>query len=180
MHHRTYLIVGIITVLAFAGTFWFVQTRTAQTLAPRACSQIAKLCPDGSAVLRTGPNCAFAPCPGGATTTDSSGGTPPFNSGVLGTVLLGPTCPVMRNPPDPACADKPYQTTITVSRAGRTAVFASGTSAADGTFHLSLPPGDYTLSAGGGKMLPRCNPVSITVAPGAYKNADISCDTGIR
>jgi len=30
----------------------------------RACTQEAKLCPDGSAVGRTGPNCEFAPCPG--------------------------------------------------------------------------------------------------------------------
>lgn len=29
-----------------------------------ACSMIAKLCPDGSYVSRTGPNCEFAPCPG--------------------------------------------------------------------------------------------------------------------
>lgn len=29
----------------------------------KACTQEAKLCPDGSAVGRTGPNCEFAPCP---------------------------------------------------------------------------------------------------------------------
>jgi len=29
-----------------------------------ACTMEAKLCPDGSAVGRTGPNCEFAPCPG--------------------------------------------------------------------------------------------------------------------
>jgi hypothetical protein len=28
-----------------------------------ACTQEAKLCPDGSSVGRTGPNCEFAPCP---------------------------------------------------------------------------------------------------------------------
>ena len=27
------------------------------------CTQEAKICPDGSAVSRTGPNCEFAPCP---------------------------------------------------------------------------------------------------------------------
>ncbi|MCX6708748.1 MAG: hypothetical protein NTW67_03850 [Candidatus Woesearchaeota archaeon] len=30
---------------------------------PVACTEEAKLCPDGSAVGRTGPNCEFAPCP---------------------------------------------------------------------------------------------------------------------
>ncbi|HCS78848.1 TPA: hypothetical protein DIV55_03825 [Patescibacteria group bacterium] len=29
-----------------------------------ACTMDAKLCPDGSSVGRTGPNCEFAPCPG--------------------------------------------------------------------------------------------------------------------
>ncbi|OGK19024.1 hypothetical protein A3D80_03440 [Candidatus Roizmanbacteria bacterium RIFCSPHIGHO2_02_FULL_40_13b] len=28
-----------------------------------ACTMEAKLCPDGSAVGRSGPNCQFAPCP---------------------------------------------------------------------------------------------------------------------
>jgi hypothetical protein len=31
--------------------------------APVACTMEAKLCPDGTAVGRTGPNCEFAPCP---------------------------------------------------------------------------------------------------------------------
>lgn len=30
---------------------------------PKACTQEAKVCPDGSAVVRQGPNCEFAPCP---------------------------------------------------------------------------------------------------------------------
>ncbi|MDO8572669.1 MAG: Gmad2 immunoglobulin-like domain-containing protein [bacterium] len=34
------------------------------TSPPKACSQEAKLCSDGSAVGRTGPNCEFAKCPG--------------------------------------------------------------------------------------------------------------------
>lgn len=30
---------------------------------PKACTDEAKICPDGSAVGRTGPNCEFSPCP---------------------------------------------------------------------------------------------------------------------
>ncbi len=33
------------------------------TPTPVACTKEAKICPDGSAVGRTGPNCEFAPCP---------------------------------------------------------------------------------------------------------------------
>jgi len=52
--------------------FIFLMTGGALTLAgcqkpevkkPVACTEEAKLCPDGSAVGRTGPDCAFAACP---------------------------------------------------------------------------------------------------------------------
>lgn len=36
----------------------------ASALEPVMCTMEAKICPDGSAVSRTGPNCEFAPCPG--------------------------------------------------------------------------------------------------------------------
>ncbi len=38
---------------------------------PVACTEEAKLCPDGSAVGRTGPNCEFAPCPGEECSTNA-------------------------------------------------------------------------------------------------------------
>ncbi len=37
----------------------------------KACTQEAKVCPDGTAVSRTGPHCEFAPCP------DASASAPP-------------------------------------------------------------------------------------------------------
>ncbi len=104
----------------------------------------------------------------------------PITSGVRGTVLLGPTCPVMRDPPDPKCADKPYATTITVRREGSGSVFATGKSNDKGVFEFSLPPGSYVFSAEGGKMLPRCNETKATVSLGEYSDVAISCDTGIR
>jgi hypothetical protein len=36
---------------------------TIRTCEPRQCTTEAKVCPDGTAVGRTGPNCEFAPCP---------------------------------------------------------------------------------------------------------------------
>jgi len=110
----------------------------------------------------------------------ASGGVLPYNSGVRGTVLLGPTCPVERDPPDPMCADKPYSTTITVRHTGTTSIVTTGKSDADGTFTFSLAPGKYTLTAEGGPTLPRCNPVEAMVAATGYVTADISCDSGIR
>jgi len=144
----------------------------------------AKICPDGSAVGRTGPNCEFAACPAAqATTSDTTSGSKgilPYNSGVRGTVSLGPTCPVERIPPDPACADKPYATAITVYRTGAKTPFVIGNSDASGAFQFALPPGSYTLAASGGAMLPRCSDTGVAVVPDEYTVITISCDTGIR
>ena len=41
----------------------------------RACTQEAKVCPDGSAVGRTGPNCEFAPCPNSTAGSTGTGGS---------------------------------------------------------------------------------------------------------
>lgn len=43
-----------------------VENTGADVSAPVACTADAKLCPDGSAVGRTGPNCEFAQCPAGS------------------------------------------------------------------------------------------------------------------
>jgi hypothetical protein len=45
-----------------------------------ACTMEAKICPDGSSVGRTGPNCEFAPCGTGATGDGVSGGIEPVDS----------------------------------------------------------------------------------------------------
>lgn len=178
------LILGGLAVLAIIA-LWTVNVRTARAPGDgKACTMEAKICPDGSAVGRTGPNCEFTPCPvATATTTTTTGGGQsilPYKSGVRGTVSLGPTCPVMRIPPDPQCADKPYATSLVVTRIGGSTPFLIGNSNADGTFQFSLPPGSYTLSVGGGKMLPRCSPVTVTVGARGYTGVAISCDTGIR
>lgn len=57
------LIVGTIGIL-YLGIKWQNKSK------PVACTQEAKICPDGSSVSRTGPNCDFAPCP--PVTTSSS------------------------------------------------------------------------------------------------------------
>ena len=44
-------------------TFKFSGASASPSATPMACTQEAKLCPDGSYVGRTGPNCEFAPCP---------------------------------------------------------------------------------------------------------------------
>ncbi len=173
--------IGIIAIaLLIVVALWNVRTAQAPS-GGQACSQETKLCPDGSSVGRTGPNCEFAACPG-AIATSTAGGTGilPYHSGVQGTVSLGPTCPVERVPPDPQCAGKPYAAAIIVYRAGSQSVFIMGNSDTGGAFKFSLPPGSYTLKAISGNVFPRCTPVNVQVPASGYASTAISCDTGIR
>lgn len=52
---------NLLILLLIAALFLLVGC--AQTNLPQACTQDARLCPDGSYVGRVGPNCTFAPCP---------------------------------------------------------------------------------------------------------------------
>jgi hypothetical protein len=52
-----YWIIGIV-IIVFVIAIFFQQNSQ-----PIACTQEAKICPDGSAVGRVAPNCDFAPCP---------------------------------------------------------------------------------------------------------------------
>lgn len=54
------IILIIVGVLVVGGGVWYWQSQKEK---PTACTQDAKLCPDGSYVSRTGPNCEFAACP---------------------------------------------------------------------------------------------------------------------
>lgn len=171
--------IGILVLIAGVG-FWVANNR-AESPSPKACTLEAKICPDGSAVGRVGPDCEFAPCPVIATTTEAiATSTSPVGSGVSGTVSLGPTCPVERIPPDPACADKPYATAIVVYRAGSKSPLLMGNSGSNGAFSFSLSPDSYTLAVSNGTTLPRCASVNVKIAANTYATTTISCDTGIR
>ena len=61
------LLAGIVFIIVVGlGGFLYRNTfehPVVPTPAPVACSTEAKLCPDGSSVGRSGPNCVFVPCP---------------------------------------------------------------------------------------------------------------------
>lgn len=59
-------ILGIVLVIALAGIYKLNFKSGGDIPVPKkdsACSMEAKVCPDGSAVGRSGPKCEFAPCP---------------------------------------------------------------------------------------------------------------------
>ncbi len=102
------------------------------------------------------------------------------SSGLAGYIHMGPVCPVEKIPPDPNCADKPYQTLVAVFRKSDPVhAVALTKSDAKGMFSVSLPSGEYTVGAGESN-LPRCGQSEATVTQNKFTNMDISCDTGIR
>lgn len=113
---------------------------------------------------------------------DSNTPAPTGKSGIRGTVLLGPTCPLERIPPDPKCADKLYQTNLELTTVDGTRVVATFASDSEGTFSVDVTPGAYTIrSVTETNVHPYCSThEAIQVTANKYTNAEVSCDTGIR
>jgi hypothetical protein len=63
-------LVGVVVLLIIGAFGVYAATRlpSQDTTGQIACTTEAMLCPDGTSVGRTGPNCAFAPCPGSSVT----------------------------------------------------------------------------------------------------------------
>ena len=61
---KTEFAIGIILILAFlvGGAFW-LGNKKSFPIKNKGCTMEAKVCPDGTSVGRTGPNCEFSPCP---------------------------------------------------------------------------------------------------------------------
>lgn len=101
---------------------------------------------------------------------------------VAGVVTAGPTCPVVTQPPDPACSDRRVDGAVirVVDADGRQV--AEATSAADGSFGLRLAPGDYVLLPQPVEGLMGTAPEQeLRVPPGGGSAPiAISYDTGIR
>jgi hypothetical protein len=107
----------------------------------------------------------------------------PVTGELRGTILVGPTCPVERIPPDPNCADKPFQNAKVVLKNKVSGAIAQQLlSDSVGNFSAVLSPGTYTIdtSSASGNLLPRCETKDVTVSAGTITNTDISCDSGIR
>lgn len=63
--HNIYKMLSIALICLFAGLGigYFVAQTPFALLQPKGCTMEARLCPDGSAVGRSGPSCEFDPCP---------------------------------------------------------------------------------------------------------------------
>ncbi|MDB5244465.1 MAG: hypothetical protein JWN18_335 [Parcubacteria group bacterium] len=123
----TWIIVGVIAV-ALIGWFLIAHTNKSQTPVAQVCTDEAMICPDGSSVGRTGPNCSFAPCPH-VLGADSSTVTLSLNES---TDVLGTTLKVFALAEDSRCP-----VDVQCIQAGTVRVRVGvGTAVADHTFTL--------------------------------------------
>lgn len=101
----------------------------------------------------------------------------PADTGIEGSVTIGPMCPVVRvnNP----CPDKPYQATITVLTKDQRKIMQFQTDA-KGYFHVVLAPGEYILHPESPNVMPHSNDIQVSVVRGQYTRVDVSYDSGIR
>lgn len=99
-----------------------------------------------------------------------------------GTVSAGPVCPVERNPPDPACADRPVAGAVLVVLDATGGEVARVTSGADGRFQVELGPGAYRLVPQPRQgLMGTAVPVAFQVEAGESPTPlAVSYDTGIR
>lgn len=134
----------------------------------RACTEEAKICPDGSAVGRQGPNCEFTPCP-------------PANYTLYGKVTIGPLCPV-----EPCSRTFDYSAvSVNVYDAAGKNIVARVSADSSGYYGVKLGQGNYlvnvTDAAGNSFGMPRLDYTQpISIEKGHEIQMDFNIDTGIR
>ncbi len=108
-----------------------------------------------------------------------TGDDEPSGAGIARLVTIGPMCPVMRE--DVPCPDQPFQATIVVQDEDGVEV-TRVESGEDGRFQVYLAPGRYILvpQLPNPGVPPSAEEQSIEVRAGAFTEATIQYDSGIR
>jgi hypothetical protein len=97
------------------------------------------------------------------------------DSGIRGTALLFPSCPV--EPCDQGADPSPYKGTFLVRKDG--VAVARAQSNDQGRFEVTLPPGRYVVESTE-SGLPLLKPVDVVVREGEFTSISLSFDSGIR
>ncbi len=107
---------------------------------------------------------------------------PAADQTITGIVTAGPVCPVVTDPPDPSCEDRPVAEAEIVVRNASGDEVARAVSAEDGTFSVALAAGSYELVPQPVEgLMGTAAPVEVTVEEGVPgERVEISYDTGIR
>ncbi len=157
-----------------AGDGWEVQIRIGWGDCPAGCINehlwVYGVAHDGSVHLASEGGDALPGATGAIGTT-----------GVRGTVTAGPSCPVVTNPPNPGCADRPVAGAVLVFNDASGAEVARVTSAQDGSFSVHLASGAYQLVAQPVQgLMGTPAPMDVSVGTGPMTEVTVSYDTGIR
>jgi hypothetical protein len=101
---------------------------------------------------------------------------------LVGRAVAGPTCPVVTEPPDPSCEDRPVAGAKIVVRDEAGEMVATAETAEDGTFSVSVAAGRYQLVPQPVEgLLGTAAPVEVVVPDeGMPEPVIIFYDTGIR
>ncbi len=100
---------------------------------------------------------------------------------IRGTALAGPQCPVLRDPPDPACEAKPVVGAAISITQPPSEVVIPVTTGEGGGFFIALEPGVYVVTAHAVEgLLGTPVPVEVTVAAAGTTEIELAYDTGIR
>ena len=101
---------------------------------------------------------------------------------ITGVVTAGPVCPVVTEPPDPDCDDRPVDGAEIVVRDASGETVATVRSGEDGTFSVAVPAGRYELVPQPVEgLMGTAAPVEVAVEEGVpAEPVEIIYDTGIR
>ena len=112
----------------------------------------------------------------------TSGAAPaPPGTGLSITAAAGPTCPVERVPPDPACAPRPVAGATILVKDAQGKTVATLVTDATGIASAALPGGNYVVEpqpAAG--LMGTAESQKVTVVNGAMTPVLLAYDTGIR
>jgi carboxypeptidase family protein len=101
-------------------------------------------------------------------------------TGIVGTAVAGPTCPVVREN-DPSCNPRPVPGVTLVVKTLDGREVATVQTDATGRFAFEVPAGNYTLEAEQTQAFPLAPaPVAVTVLANVRTEVTLEFDTGIR
>ena len=100
-----------------------------------------------------------------------------------GKITIGPLCPVERFPPDPRCqpTEETYKAwPIAIWTPDKKTKITQLTPHLDGTYTITLSPGDYLVDLEKQPMFGKNLPTTFTITAGKTTILPIDIDTGIR
>jgi hypothetical protein len=100
---------------------------------------------------------------------------PTEGSGVVGRMVTWPRCPA--EPTPGGCAPQPVSGQVVLSLRSGDRV-SDTEAAADGSFRIAVPAGDYTVNVNAEGTM--CSPVDVTVTADRYTQVEVRCDAGVR